>query len=45
MPKLALKIDCMNTERSVSPGTMKAPKLTPSMAVMRLPSADPNTTK
>ena len=40
MPKLALKIDCMNTDRSVRPGTMKAPKLTPSMAGMRDPSAD-----
>ena len=45
MPKLALKIDCMNTDRSVRPGTMKAPKLTPSIVVMRLPSAEPNTTK
>ena len=37
MPKLALKIDCMKTDSNVRPGTMKLPKLTPSMAVMRLP--------
>ena len=42
MPKLALKIDCMNTESKVRPGTMKAPKLTPCIADMRDPSAEPN---
>jgi hypothetical protein len=31
MPKLALKIDCMNTDSRISPGTMKLPKLTPSI--------------
>ena len=45
MPKLALKIDCMNTDSRVSPGTMKAPKLIPSMSAMRPPIAAPNTTK
>ena len=40
MPKLALKIDCMNTDSSVRPGTMKLPKWTPFIVDMRLPMAD-----
>ena len=45
MPKLALKIDCMNTDSKVRPGTMKATEADTLHARHARPSADPNTTK
>jgi hypothetical protein len=45
MPKEAFDTLCISTVSMISPGTMKAPYSTPSIACMREPIAAPKTTK
>ena len=45
MPNEALDRLSVSTDSIISPGTMKAPYLTPPTGAMREPMAEPNTTK